>query len=236
MNDTTEKKGFLKGYLIMLKVVNLLSREGIQMIFTRMVSTFANFPPLGLVLVVMLGIGVAEYTGLISVALRLFVSKVPKSIITFSIVVAGMASSVAADAGYVVLIPLGGAIFLGMGRHPLAGIGAAFAGVSGGFGANFLPTGLDPMIAAFTEPAAQIIDPGYTVNPLSNYYLMAASVPFIGLQEPGLLKKYSCPGLGPYKPTADIQIEEENPLPPGSKSFEMVVLPHLPFWACLCSP
>ena len=163
-----------------IEVVNLLSREGFQMIMTKMVSTFAMFPPLGLVLVVMLGIGVAEYTGLISVALRLFVSKVPRSVITFSIVVAGMVSSVAADAGYVVLIPMGGAIFLGMGRHPLAGIGAAFAGVSGGFGANFLPTGLDPMIAAFTEPAAQIIDPGYTVNPLSNYYLMAASVPLIG--------------------------------------------------------
>jgi len=94
-----------------INVINLLSREGVQMIFTRMVDTFAEFPPLGLVLVVMLGIGVAEYTGMISVGLRLFVSKVPRSIITFSIVVAGMLSSVAADAGYVVLIPLGGAIF-----------------------------------------------------------------------------------------------------------------------------
>jgi aminobenzoyl-glutamate transport protein len=119
-----------------IEVINLLSRDGFQMIMTKMVSTFATFPPLGLVLVVMLGIGVAEYTGMISVALRLFVSKVPKSLVTFSIVVAGMISSIAADAGYVVLIPLGAAIFLGMGRHPLAGIGAAFAGVSGGFGAN----------------------------------------------------------------------------------------------------
>lgn len=195
-----------------IEVVNLLSREGVQMIFTKMVSTFANFPPLGLVLVVMLGIGVAEYTGLISVALRLFVSKVPKSIITFSIVVAGMLSSVAADAGYVVLIPLGGAIFMGMGRHPLAGIGAAFAGVSGGFGANLLPTGLDPMIAAFTEPAAQIIDPDYTVNPLSNYYLMAASVPLIGLIGTWVTEKILVPRLGKYNPTSDIEIEEEKPI------------------------
>ena len=195
-----------------IQVINLLSRDGFQMIFTRMVSTFALFPPLGLVLVVMLGIGVAEYTGMISVALRLFVSKVPKSIITFSIVVAGMASSVAADAGYVVLIPLGGAIFLGMGRHPLAGIGAAFAGVSGGFGANFLPTGLDPMIAAFTEPAAQIIDPGYTVNPLSNYYLMAASVPLIGLVGTWVTEKILVPRLGPYKPSSDLVLEEEKPI------------------------
>jgi aminobenzoyl-glutamate transport protein len=197
-----------------IEVINLLSREGIQMVFTRMVSTFANFPPLGLVLVVMLGIGVAEYTGMISVGLRLFVSKVPSSIITFSIVVGGMVSSVAVDAGYVILIPLGGAIFLGMGRHPLAGIGAAFAGVSGGFGANFLPTGLDPMIAAFTEPAAQIIDPGYTVNPLSNYYLMAASVPLIGLAGTWVTEKILVPRLGPYKPGADIQIEEQAPISP----------------------
>jgi aminobenzoyl-glutamate transport protein len=201
-----------------IRVINLLSRDGFQTIFTKMVSTFALFPPLGLVLVVMLGIGVAEYTGMISVGLRLFVSKVPKSIITFSIVVAGMASSVAADAGYVVLIPLGGAIFMGMGRHPLAGIGAAFAGVSGGFGANFLPTGLDPMIAAFTEPAAQIIDPSYTVNPLSNYYVMAASVPLIGLVGTWVTEKILVPRLGPYKPSADVVIEEEKPITRREKS------------------
>ncbi len=195
-----------------IEVVNLLSREGFQMIMTKMVSTFAMFPPLGLVLVVMLGIGVAEYTGMISVALRLFVSKVPRSVITFSIVVAGMLSSVAADAGYVVLIPMGGAIFLGMGRHPLAGIGAAFAGVSGGFGANFLPTGLDPMIAAFTEPAAQIIDPEYTVNPLSNYYLMAASVPLIGLAGTWITEKILVPRLGKFTPSDELLMDEEKPI------------------------
>jgi aminobenzoyl-glutamate transport protein len=113
-----------------------------------------------------------------------------------------MISSVAADAGYVVLIPLGAVIFMGMGRHPLAGIAAAFAGVSGGFGANFLPTGLDPMIAAFTEPAAQIIDPSYTVNPLSNYYLMAASVPFIGIVGTWVTEKILIPRLGTYQPKA----------------------------------
>ena len=193
-----------------IEVINLLSREGFQRILTDMVKTFADFPPLGLVLVVMLGIGVAEHSGMIAVALRLFVSKVPKYLITFSIVVAGMISSVAADAGYVVLIPLGGVIFMGMGRHPLAGIAAAFAGVSGGFGANFLPTGLDPMIAAFTEPAAQIIDPNYTVNPLSNYYLMAASVPFIGLAGTWVTEKLLVPRLGSWSPDGEVSIEGNN--------------------------
>jgi aminobenzoyl-glutamate transport protein len=191
-------------------VENLLTKDGIQRIFTSMVEVFATFPPLGLVLVVMLGIGVAEHTGMIAVALKVFVSKVPKYLITFSIVVAGMISSVAADAGYVVLIPMGAAIFMGMGRHPLAGIAAAFAGVSGGFGANFLPTGLDPMIAAFTEPAANLIDPAYTVNPLSNYYLMAASVPLVGIAGTWVTEKILVPRLGEYQPEAGVVVEASN--------------------------
>ncbi len=205
-------------------VENLLTKGGIQRIFTNMVNVFATFPPLGLVLVVMLGIGVAEHTGMIAVALRVFVSKVPKYLITFSIVVAGMISSVAADAGYVVLIPLGGAIFLGMGRHPLAGIAAAFAGVSGGFGANFLPTGLDPMIAAFTEPAANLIDAAYTVNPLSNYYLMAASVPFIGLAGTWITEKVLVPRLGEYKPEGNLEIVSNEVSPRESKALRWSLL------------
>ena len=193
-----------------IEVKNLLTKAGIQRIFTEMVEVFASFPPLGLVLVVMLGIGVAEHTGLIAIALKVFVSKVPKYFITFSIVVAGMVSSVAADAGYVVLIPMGAAIFMGMGRHPLAGIAAAFAGVSGGFGANFLPTGLDPMIAGFTEAAANLIDPEYTVNPLSNFYLMAASVPLVGLAGTWVTEKILVPRLGPYKPSEGIVLDNDN--------------------------
>ncbi len=198
-------------------VENLLTKGGIQRIFTSMVNVFATFPPLGLVLVVMLGIGVAEHTGMIAVALRLFVSKIPKYLITFSIVVAGMISSVAADAGYVVLIPMGAALFMGMGRHPLAGIAAAFAGVSGGFGANFLPTGLDPMIAAFTEPAAQIIDAAYTVNPLSNWYLMAASVPLVGIAGTWVTEKIVVPRLGDYRPDGELLAPETNDVTPREK-------------------
>lgn len=199
-------------------VENLLNKNGFQRIFTNMVDVFAEFPPLGLVLVVMLGIGVAEHTGMIAVALKVFVTKVPNYLITFSIVVAGMVSSVAADAGYVVLIPMGAALFLGMGRHPLAGIGAAFAGVSGGFGANFLPTGLDPMIAAFTEPAANLIDPSYTVNPLSNWYLMAASVPVVGLAGTWVTEKILVPRLGKYTPQGDLpELEAGNNVTPQEK-------------------
>lgn len=195
-----------------IKAINLLDAEGIRRIMTNMVEVFASFPPLGLVLAVMLGIGVAERSGLISVALKIFVSKVPNSLITFSIVVAGMFSSVAVDAGYVVLIPLGAAIFMGMGRHPLAGLAAAFAGVSGGFGANIIPTGLDPLIASFTQPAAQIIDPTYTVNPLSNFYLLAASVPLVGLAGTWVTEKIIVPRLGTYEGESVHEEDEISPL------------------------
>ncbi len=181
-----------------IKAVNLLSGEGIQRIFVSMVKVFTDFPPLGLVLVVMIGIGVAERTGLIAASLKAFVASVPKGLITFSIVTAGMLSSLAADAGYVVLIPLGAAIFYGMGRHPIVGLAAAFAGVSGGFGANIFLTSLDPLIAAFTQPAARIVDPDYVVDATANWYLMAASVPVIGLAGTYVTEKIVEPRLGKY--------------------------------------
>lgn len=182
-----------------IEAVNLLNADGLQRIFTEMVTVFTDFPPLGLVLVVMLGIGVAERSGLIAIALKAFVKSVPSQLITFSIVTAGMLSSIAADAGYVVLIPLGAAIFYGMGRHPIAGLAAAFAGVSGGFGANLFLTGLDPLLAAFTQPAARIIDPNYIVDATANWYFMAASVPVVGIAGTWVTDKILEPRLGKYE-------------------------------------
>ena len=178
--------------------LNLFSGEQVQRILTEMPRTFATFPPLGLVLVVMLGIGVAEKSGLIETALRALVRSVPQRLITASIVLAGMLSSLAVDAGYVVLIPLGAVIFHGVGRHPIAGLAAAFAGVSGGFSANLLLTGLDPLLAGFTTPAAQILDPDYTVLPTANWYLMAALVPVFTLVGTIITERVLEPRLGAY--------------------------------------
>jgi aminobenzoyl-glutamate transport protein len=194
-----------------IKVVNLIDGQGIQRIFTNMVKVFTDFPPLGLVLVVMLGIGVAERTGLIAAALKAFVAGVPRSLVSFTIVVAGMLSSLAADAGYVVLIPLGAAIFYGMGRHPIAGLAAAFAGVSGGFGANVMLTSLDPLLAGFTESAARIIDPDYMVDAAANWYIMAASVPVLGIAGAWITEKILEPRLGPYTGTAE-EVQKHEPL------------------------
>jgi len=190
-----------------ITAVNLLNGEGITRILTEMVKTFTAFPPLGLVLVVMLGIGVAERSGLIATALKAFVSSVPKGLITASIVTAGQLSSLAVDAGYVVLIPIGAVIFLGMGRHPIAGLAAAFAGVSGGFGANLFLTSLDPLLAGFTDSAAKLINPTYNVAPTSNWYFMAASVPLITIAGTYVTERILEPRLGKYEggPSTDNQ-------------------------------
>lgn len=165
-----------------IRAVSLFSSENIQRLFVEMPETFASFPPLGLVLLVMIGIGVADKTGLIAAALKSFVSSVPNSLLTASVVFAGILSSLAVDAGYVVVVPLGAVLFHGAGRHPLAGLAAAFAGVSGAFSANLLLTSLDPLLAGFTEPAAQIFDPTYTVPATANYYIMIALTPiYVGV-------------------------------------------------------
>jgi len=155
--------------------VSLLSRDGLRRMLTEMVPNFTAFPPLGTVLVVMLGIGVAERTGLVAAALRGLVAMMPASALPATLVFAGVMSSLAADAGYVVLTPLGAVVFAGMGRHPLAGLAAAFAGVSAGFSANLVLTALDPLLAGFTQAAARLVDPAYVVHPTANYYFMVAS-------------------------------------------------------------
>ncbi|UFP93518.1 AbgT family transporter [Gloeobacter morelensis] len=159
-----------------IEAVNLLTSEGIRRMLTEAIANFTGFPPLGIVLVVLLGIGVAERSGLIAALLTLSVTAVPRALVTPTLVFTGVNASVAADAGFVVLIPLGAALYLGLGRHPLAGLCAAFAGVSGGFSANLLITSLDPLLAGFTQSAAQLFDPAYQVAPTANYYFMVASV------------------------------------------------------------
>src|SRR5690625_389765 len=160
-----------------VEVFNLLSAEGIQWLFTSAVDNFLGFAPLGVVLVTMLGIGLAEQTGLIGALLRGFILAVPRALVTTGIVFAGVMSSVASDAGYVVIPPLAAIIFVAMGRHPLAGIAAGFAGVSAGFSANFLLSGTDVMLGELTIEAAATVDPEYAegMNLAMNYWFIIAS-------------------------------------------------------------
>jgi aminobenzoyl-glutamate transport protein len=159
-----------------LEVKNLLSGAALTAFAAQMVNTFVTFPPLGVVLVAMLGLGVAEHTGFINGALRAVLSVTPKMLLTPALIGVGVLSHVAVDAGYVLVIPLGAVIFYAAGRHPLAGIAAAFAGVSGGFSATFfVPSSLDPLLAGLTQAAAQLTDPTLLINPLNNYYFTTAS-------------------------------------------------------------
>ncbi len=159
----------------LVHVVSLMSAEGIRKIMTNLVKNFTDFAPLGTVLVALLGVGLAEHSGLLSAAIRLLVFGARRELVTMAIVFAGVMSNTASEIGYVVLIPLGAAIYYSLGRHPLAGLAAAFAGVSGGYSANLLLGTVDPLLAGITTPAAQMWSPGYDVNPACNWYFMAAS-------------------------------------------------------------
>ena len=179
-------------------VGSLLSRDGIRWIFSSAITNFTGFAPLGSVLTVMLGIGVAERSGLVAMGLRIFVQSVPKQAITAALVFAGVMSSMVADAGYVVLTPLGAVLFAGLGRHPLVGLAAAFAGVSGGFSANLFITGLDPLLAGITQEAARAVDPAYTVNATANYYFMVASTFLITIVGTIVTERIVAPMLGTW--------------------------------------
>ncbi|MCB0769574.1 MAG: AbgT family transporter [Flavobacteriales bacterium] len=177
---------------------NLLSVEGLHMILTKMVVNFTAFAPLGTVLVAMLGIGIAEGSGLIGAVMRALVMASPKKLLTFVIVFAGVLSNTASEVGYVLLVPLAAVIFLAAGRHPLAGLAAAFAGVSGGYSANLLLGTIDPLLAGLSQEAARIIDPNYLVNPACNYYFMFVSTFVIAGLGTWVTEKVVVPRLGEY--------------------------------------
>jgi aminobenzoyl-glutamate transport protein len=186
--------------------VNLISEYGLHRILTEMVTNFTGFAPLGTVLVAMLGIGIAESSGLIGTALRLLVLKAPERLLTFVIVFAGILSNTASEVGYVLLVPLAAIIFLAAGRHPIVGMAAAFAGVSGGYSANLLLGTIDPLLSDLSQEAARIIDPAYIINPTCNYYFMFVSTFFIALVGTWVTEKIVSPRLGEY--TGDAKAEE----------------------------
>lgn len=156
-------------------IINQLTGPALAEFLASMVSVFMGFAPLGIVLVAMLGVGVAEHSGFINAGLKYLLSLTPAKLLTPMLILVAIVSHTATDAGYVLVIPLGGVIFYAAGRHPLAGIAAAFAGVSGGFSANFVPSGIDPLLQGFTQAAARIIDPVIELNPLNNWFFTSAS-------------------------------------------------------------
>ncbi len=158
-----------------LVVVDLLSTTALVKFLADLTRTFTGFQPLGVVLVVMLGVGVAEKAGLVKAGLERLIAITPRRALVPMVALVGVLSHTAADAGFVVVIPLAGVVFHAAGRHPLAGIALGFASVSGGFNASLVPTALDPLLQSFTQSSARLIDPAYVVNPLCGYFFTAAS-------------------------------------------------------------
>jgi aminobenzoyl-glutamate transport protein len=181
-----------------IHVVNLFGKEGLHLILTKTVTNFTDFAPLGTVLVSLMGIGIAEGSGLIGTLLRLIVLKSPAKLLTFVVVFAGVISNTASEVGYVLLVPLAAIIFLAAGRHPLAGLAAAFAGVSGGYSANLFLGTIDPLLSGLSQEAAQIIDSGYSVNAACNYYFMFVSTFLIAGLGTFVTEKIIIPKLGVY--------------------------------------
>lgn len=207
---------FVDGEMVPTTVtaISLLNAEGIGKMFSLAVTNFTSFAPLGTVLVAMLGVGVAEGTGLIQTGLRKLVLSTPKRWITAVVVFAGVMSNITSDAGYVVLVPLGALVFLSFGRHPLAGLAAAFAGVSGGFSANLMVGPTDALLSGITQPAAQMIQGDYIVPATANFYFLFISTILITIVGTFVTEKIIEPRLGEYKGKAIASIdkvtEEEN--------------------------
>ncbi len=204
------------GNPVVVEARSLLSPENIQRLWVEMPQTFTHFHPLGYVLVVMLGAGVAERSGLFASGMRVAVRGAPNALLTPVVALVAMLGNHAADAGYVVLIPLAGVLFAAAGRHPLAGIAAAFAGVSGGFSANVLPGQLDVLLFGITQEAVEIsaLAPDWTMNPAGNWYFISALLilylPIIWYVTDRIIE----PKLGTWTPEGDTRAAYEDDAAP----------------------
>lgn len=190
---------------------NIMSGEGFRWLVQNLVTNFTSFAPLGTVLVALLGVAVAERSGLLSAVIRGMVLAAPPKLVTLVVVFAGVQSNIASEMGYVVLIPLAMVVFHALGRHPYAGLAAAFAGVSGGYSANLLIGTIDPLLAGITQEAAQIVAPGYEVHAAVNWYFMIVSVFMITIVGWAVTTFIVEPRLGKYDPANAEESVEKDP-------------------------
>ena len=198
-----------------IQAQSLFAAENVRKLLEEMPKTLTGFAPLGYVLVVMLGAGVAERTGLFSSAMKAGVSRAPRALLTPIVLFVGIVANHAADAAYVVLIPLAAALYAAAGRHPVAGIAVGFAGVSGGFSANIFPGQLDALLLGITEPAAQLIDPSFSVNIAGNWWFIAGMTLLFVPVGWWVTDKIVEPRLGVWTPIPGAPIEDaEKPLEP----------------------
>jgi aminobenzoyl-glutamate transport protein len=191
------------------RVKGLLSVDGVRFLFTSFVDNFRNFAAVSIILVVMIGVGLAEAAGLIGALIRKLVAVSPGGTLTFIIVLLGVISSIASDAGYLVLIPLGAVAFKSVGRHPVAGIAAAFAGVAAGFGVNFLITPLDGVLTEITNDASALAGPGHHIDLAANLYFGIVSAIFVTFVLTFISSRFVESRLGTWDPADAGESDEE---------------------------
>lgn len=191
-----------------VQAVSLLNGEGFAYMLTHAISNFTGFAPLGVVLVAMFGIGLAEDSGFIGGLLKATVEITPAKLITPVIVFLGVMSNLADAVGYIVLIPIAALMYMAYDRHPLVGMAAAFAGVSGGFSANLMIGTLDPLLCGITNEAVKMVDPGYVVEPTGNWYFMIVSTFLITILGTIITEKIVAPRFGEYKGANEEGMEE----------------------------
>ena len=190
-----------------MAIRNLASGEGLQFMLTSMLTNFTGFAPLGLVLVMMFGIGLAEKVGLLDHAIRKTILKSPPKLITYTVVLVGILGNIASDAAIVMIPPLAAYVFHKIGRHPLAGLAAGFAGAGAGFTANLFIAGTDVLLSGISTEAAQIIDETLVVTPVDNWYFNIVSVFVLTIVGGLITTRFIEPRLGTY--TGDA-VDEEN--------------------------
>jgi len=178
---------------------SLLTVEGVRFMYTSLIPNFMAFTAVGLIIVAMLGVGVAEESGLIKSLIRKLVVIAPPKLLVYIMVFVGILSSIAADAGYLVLIPLAGAAFLSVGRHPLAGLAAGFAAVAGAFTVNMLIKPLDAVLVEFTNDAIGLVDPDKSIGLASNLWFSVVSVLFLTIVIAVITERVIEPRLGKYE-------------------------------------
>ncbi len=217
-----------------LEIKSLASGEGIQFMLTSMLENFTGFAPLGLVLVMTFGIGIAEKVGLLDYAIRKTILKAPPALVTYTVVFVGILGNLASDASIVLIPPLAALVFYKIGRHPLAGLAAGFAGAGAGFTANLFIAGTDVLLSGISTEAAKIMDENFVVTPIDNWYFNIISVFVLTIIGGLITTKYIEPRLGKYTGEAVVE-ENAEELPNAKKGFIYAMIAGLIYIAILVS-
>lgn len=197
----------------LIYIKSLISADGLSWFLTTMVKNYVDFPPMGMILVLTLGLGTASESGFMGTAIRTSIHSIPPRYITFAIVLISFTSHIASDAAIVIVPPLAAMVFYSLGRHPFVGFACSVAAIYSGFTANILIVTTDVLLSGITTQAVRILDPVLTVTPLDNWYFMSFAVIYLSILTTVITEKFVEPRLGPYDPlhAQDAHIEDIKP-------------------------